>query len=97
MTKLTNKAEGPRSVYTKTGFVTISRGQTVDVELSEADAKAIKDAGVLEPAGEAQRAVTPGYPNLSLGEIGGAPVAAEAASEESEAEEAPARRTRTRE
>jgi hypothetical protein len=71
MVKLTNKANGPRSVHTSTGFVTIGAGQTsADLDISEADMAAIEKFGVLDEANtdpSAPRAI-PGYPNLSLPE-----------------------------
>lgn len=72
MTKLTNNAEGPRSVNTATGYVTLQKGQTVDVEISDADLQAIEDAGVLEGGSQGGAGANSGYPNLSPEAFGGA-------------------------
>lgn len=94
MTKLTNNASGPRSVHTTDGYVTIMPGQTsADLDISEADLKAINAAGVLDEADvdpSAPRSI-PGYPNLSLPPATNTTVAP---SEEASKEEGPKPLTR---
>lgn len=84
MVKLTNKANGPRSVHTSAGYVTIAAGaESEDLDISKEDMAAIEKYGVLDPADadpSGPRSI-PGYPNLSLPER---PVEAAAAEEEAE-------------
>lgn len=43
--QITNKSEGPRGVNTTSGPVLIEPGQSVDVELSEAEVKVARATG----------------------------------------------------
>lgn len=84
MVKLTNNANGPRSVHTKSGYVTIASGATSDdLDISKEDLAAIKEHGVLDAfeADPAAPRAIPGYPNLSLPER---PAEEAAADEEAE-------------
>lgn len=46
--KVTNTQNGPRGLNTKSGPVLVEPGQTVDVELTDAEAKVAKDTGWFE-------------------------------------------------
>ncbi len=43
--KVTNTQAGPRGLNTKAGPVLVEPGQTVDVEMSDAEAKVSRDTG----------------------------------------------------
>lgn len=45
MTKFTNYTAGPKGLNTVNGLVYVDAGETVDVEISEAEAKSAKDTG----------------------------------------------------
>lgn len=46
--KITNIEKGPRGLNTKDGAILVDPGQTVDVEMSEAEAKIAKATGWFE-------------------------------------------------
>jgi hypothetical protein len=50
--KITNNSNGPRNIHTSTGVVTLQVGETLgdDYEVSDADLKAMKAVGLLDPA-----------------------------------------------
>ncbi len=51
---ITNKSEGPRGVNTTSGPVLFDPGQSVDVELSEAELKIAKATGWFKIGGKAE-------------------------------------------
>lgn len=56
MMQITNKCDGPRGVNTTSGPFLIEPGQTVEVELSAAEAKVSKATGWFDMDGEAKPA-----------------------------------------
>lgn len=45
MTKFTNYTNGPKGLNTEAGLVYVNAGETVDVEISDAEAKSAKGTG----------------------------------------------------
>jgi len=57
MAKFTNFTQGPKGLHTKAGLVYVNGGQTVDVEISDAEAASAKKTGWFtapKGAGEAE-------------------------------------------
>lgn len=52
--KITNTSQGPRGVNTVEGPVLLEPGQSVDVELSEAEAKVARSTGWFKFGGKAE-------------------------------------------
>ena len=52
--QITNKSDGPRGVNTTSGPVLIEPGQSVDVELSDAELKVAKSTGWFRIGGKAE-------------------------------------------
>lgn len=50
MTKLTNKTRGPKSVNTTTGPHILNPGESADLDVADAELKAMKETGFLDPS-----------------------------------------------
>lgn len=52
MAKFTNYTQGPKGLNTEAGLVYVEAGQSVDVEISEAEAKSAKATGWFSKPGD---------------------------------------------